>query len=920
MLRWECENSERVWRPSNCRQNEIQTNLLVGLFRRMAVSRGRPLPNVFFCCTALAILGIFSNPPTRHYSLRAEPARGAPGVTGGVGTTLAQNDELSAAANETAPESHWALWVGSVTPYVLERDLVELFSRFGEIKSAVLKSAPEHSPADSIAFINYHSRSAAEAAFKEMNHFMLGGKRLKLRPPKFCNISASPQKSHQLQPQSEAQNPPVPPPGWSPWMFPSFSSNQTMTSSAKSPSENTGKPLGEFSGEEEWKRRVEAAEKRAKEALRAREEARGEIKSLQDRLQEEQAKSKDATDRSQAMVMKELKRSGALVKEASMHRRNASELQRRVEIAQSEAAEARAIIKRLNNQISSLKDNSATAPTSLPNQTPTPTPTPPAVTSSEKNPKEELNDKTLERMKALEGDVKSARRDLETAKADLLVAEKKFEEEKSRLNINLSQIRSHRGELETLLRRAEEERKLAIMKAAEAENRVAETQKLLTDTEARLSKSLAEEQSLARQLRTERHKEHKTLAELKNMQSLHKAEIGRYLEIEEDLRTNLHKAHEDKKSVVAELGEITRSRREGIERNVSLTLENQKLKMHFKDAKEEVVKVRKQLSESVTSYRNQCASLQNQATNMKSMLATLTKNQTQATNKIQSLTLALEQEEKACKQARAGEKEARGEVIRVLKRIEAMEIRHAQQENDKAKLRRESNRLREDGARIKREMKDITAQVTSLLQDIQSQKTNGNPIYPNEDVSEPSGATSPDIRGVYGSKIYDYERGGYAGERVYQRLDAPQDASFIGLRSERPHPGLGLPEEIDASLLVRLRGLPARLGDEQLRRWGQTFGPVASAQAMRNGHGKVVFYDHYDAQQCRAAAQLAGMAGSRVIGRRGGSIASSVAGMANSKPHGVGHRRLEGQATQVSESSGVASSPGHPDTKDRVSI
>eukprot|EP00954_Amorphochlora_amoebiformis_P017456 1319270-Amorphochlora_amoeboformis.AAC.1 len=56
------------------------------------------------------------------------------------------------------------------------------------------------------------------------------------------------------------------------------------------------------------------------------------------------------------------------------------------------------------------------------------------------------------------------------------------------------------------------------------------------------------------------------------------------------------------------------------------------------------------------------------------------------------------------------------------------------------------------------------------------------------------------------------------------------------------------------------------------------------------------------------------------VGRRGGSIASSVAGMANSKPHGVGHRRLEGQATQVSESSGVASSPGHPDTKDRVSI
>ncbi|PNF20235.1 hypothetical protein B7P43_G16194 [Cryptotermes secundus] len=77
----------------------------------------------------------------------------------------------------TNPEGHLSLWVGNITQSVSEKQLIEMFSRFGVVLSVRLL------PEKFCAFINFRDKSAPGPAMKHLQGKNMGGERLLIRYP-----------------------------------------------------------------------------------------------------------------------------------------------------------------------------------------------------------------------------------------------------------------------------------------------------------------------------------------------------------------------------------------------------------------------------------------------------------------------------------------------------------------------------------------------------------------------------------------------------------------------------------------------------------------------------------------------------------------------------------------------------------------
>ncbi|XP_067012119.2 RNA polymerase II-associated protein 3 isoform X2 [Anabrus simplex] len=75
------------------------------------------------------------------------------------------------------PEGHLSLWVGNITHEVTEKQLIELFSKYGVVLSVRLL------PEKFCAFINFRDKSAPGPAMKNLQSYVLGGERLVIRYP-----------------------------------------------------------------------------------------------------------------------------------------------------------------------------------------------------------------------------------------------------------------------------------------------------------------------------------------------------------------------------------------------------------------------------------------------------------------------------------------------------------------------------------------------------------------------------------------------------------------------------------------------------------------------------------------------------------------------------------------------------------------
>ncbi|XP_021921023.1 uncharacterized protein LOC110830425 isoform X2 [Zootermopsis nevadensis] len=75
------------------------------------------------------------------------------------------------------PEGHLSLWVGNITQSLTEKELLELFSRFGVVISVRLL------PEKFCAFINFRDLSAPGAAMKHLQGKKIGGEHLLIRYP-----------------------------------------------------------------------------------------------------------------------------------------------------------------------------------------------------------------------------------------------------------------------------------------------------------------------------------------------------------------------------------------------------------------------------------------------------------------------------------------------------------------------------------------------------------------------------------------------------------------------------------------------------------------------------------------------------------------------------------------------------------------
>lgn len=75
------------------------------------------------------------------------------------------------------PEGHLSLWVGNITQNVSEKQLIELFSRFGIVLSVRLL------PDKFCAFINFRDKSAPGPAMKHLQGKEIGGEHLLIRYP-----------------------------------------------------------------------------------------------------------------------------------------------------------------------------------------------------------------------------------------------------------------------------------------------------------------------------------------------------------------------------------------------------------------------------------------------------------------------------------------------------------------------------------------------------------------------------------------------------------------------------------------------------------------------------------------------------------------------------------------------------------------
>ena len=61
---------------------------------------------------------------------------------------------VDATASSEKGDTHWALWIGNITPRVTEDQLLATFKKFGEVKSHVLR-IPTTAGRDSVAFLNF---------------------------------------------------------------------------------------------------------------------------------------------------------------------------------------------------------------------------------------------------------------------------------------------------------------------------------------------------------------------------------------------------------------------------------------------------------------------------------------------------------------------------------------------------------------------------------------------------------------------------------------------------------------------------------------------------------------------------------------------------------------------------------------------
>ncbi|GLG96911.1 Uncharacterized protein GBIM_03784 [Gryllus bimaculatus] len=75
------------------------------------------------------------------------------------------------------PEGHLSLWVGNVSQEVTEKQLIEMFSKFGVVLSVRLL------PEKYCAFINFRDKSSPGPAMKSLQNRELGGERLLIRYP-----------------------------------------------------------------------------------------------------------------------------------------------------------------------------------------------------------------------------------------------------------------------------------------------------------------------------------------------------------------------------------------------------------------------------------------------------------------------------------------------------------------------------------------------------------------------------------------------------------------------------------------------------------------------------------------------------------------------------------------------------------------
>ncbi|KAJ4448650.1 hypothetical protein ANN_00040, partial [Periplaneta americana] len=92
----------------------------------------------------------------------------------------AQNSQAAGKTNKmdpSNPEGHLSLWVGNITQNVSEKQLIELFSRFGVVLSVRLL------PEKFCAFINFRDKSAPGPAMKHLQGKDMGGERLLIRYP-----------------------------------------------------------------------------------------------------------------------------------------------------------------------------------------------------------------------------------------------------------------------------------------------------------------------------------------------------------------------------------------------------------------------------------------------------------------------------------------------------------------------------------------------------------------------------------------------------------------------------------------------------------------------------------------------------------------------------------------------------------------
>ncbi|KAJ9600674.1 hypothetical protein L9F63_026188, partial [Diploptera punctata] len=102
----------------------------------------------------------------------------------GVSRSQQQQQQAAAAVKQQAnkmdpsnPEGQSSLWVGNITQSVTEKQLIELFSRFGVVLSVRLL------PEKFCAFINFRDKSAPGPAMKYLQGKEIGGEKLLIRYP-----------------------------------------------------------------------------------------------------------------------------------------------------------------------------------------------------------------------------------------------------------------------------------------------------------------------------------------------------------------------------------------------------------------------------------------------------------------------------------------------------------------------------------------------------------------------------------------------------------------------------------------------------------------------------------------------------------------------------------------------------------------